>query len=150
MEAVKQKSQTSDMLDKMYKNVKMGSDSIVNLMSKVSDEKLRQEMTNELDRYEKYAKDIENIIYDNGGKPKEENPMTKFSAKMGMAMNTMIDSTPSHIAEMMIEGYAMGISDMTKLIREYENTSVPEKLLSLARGIVSFEENSFEKMKSFL
>ena len=39
------KNSTADLLDRMYKNVKMGSDSIINLMPKVRDEALRTEMT---------------------------------------------------------------------------------------------------------
>ena len=69
---------------------------------------------------------------------------------MGINMNTMMDSTSSHIAEMMMEGYTMGITDMTKDIREYENTKASESSLKLARDIVSYHEECFKKMKSFL
>lgn len=144
------KSANAELLDKMYKNVKMGSDSMINVMSRVGDEGLRRELTSQLAKYEDYSKLVSQMIYDRGGKPKEENIVTKLSAKMGMAMNTMTDSTTSHIAQMVIEGATMGMTDMTTTLREYENTNCSEDALRLARDIATFEDNSIEKLKKFL
>lgn len=146
----KQMTSTAALLDRMYKNVKMGADSIINLMPKVNDGALREEMTAELSRLEDFAKQITDMSIAQGEKPREENIVTRLSAKMGMSMNTMIDSTSSHIAQMMMEGYTMGITDMTKDIRNYENTNASEASLKLARDIVKFHEDCFERMKSYL
>ena len=144
------KNETAEFLDRMYKNVKMGSDSIVNLMPKVKDEALRTEMTRELSRLEGFSSEIGKMLRAEGKKPKEEGMVSRLSSKMGMSMNTMIDSSSSHIAEMMMEGYTMGITDMTKDLRERENTKTSEASLRLAREIVKFHEDSFSKMKKFL
>ena len=144
------KKADAELLDKMYKNVKMGSDSMINVMNKVSDDGLRRELTAELDEYEKYANRISGMIIENGGKPKEENIMTKLGAKMGMAMNTMTDTTTSHIAQMVIEGATMGMTDMTTAVREYENTNCSEQTLKLAREIAEFEDKTIDKLKKFL
>ena len=76
--------------------------------------------------------------------------LAKIGTKMSVAMNTMIDSTTSHIAEMMIQGGTMGITDATKLLREYENTSCSEEALELARRIIQYEEETVERLKEFL
>ena len=146
----KTKSVTAALLDRMYKNVKMGADSIINIMPKVESEELRTELTSELNTLEGYADRIKKMLSDEGAEAKEEGIVSRLSAKMGMAMNTMMDSTTSHIAEMMMEGYTMGITDMTKDIREYENTKASEASLSLAREIVAYHESAFSKMKEFL
>ncbi len=145
-----QKAVNLQMLDRMYKNVKMGSDSMVNIMSKVKDDGLRQELTSQLDKYEEYAKQVGNMIYSAGSTPKEQGVMTKMSAKMGMAMNTMTDSTSSHLAQMIIEGATMGMTDMTKIVREYENRGCSEASLKLARDIAGFEDKSIDALKKFL
>ena len=144
------KNHSTEMLDRMYKNVKMGSDSMINIMSRVKDSGLREELTSQLDRYEKYGKQVGKMICDEGGKPKEEGLMTKMSAKLGMAMNTMTDSTTSHLAQMVIEGATMGMTDMTKIVREFENRPCSEASLKLAREIATFEENSIKDLKKFL
>ena len=145
-----QKATEQELLDKMYKNVTMGSESIVNIMPKVGNEKLRGELCSQLDRYEDFSKQISVAIEQVGGTPKPENMVSRVSAKMGVAMNTMMDSSTSHIAEMIIKGATMGITDMTRTLREYENSSCSENSLKLARQITAFEEDTVERMKQYL
>lgn len=141
---------TREFLDQLYKNVKMGAESIIDLMPKVGDDRMREEMTAELERYEKFSKDIGELLYEQGVKPQEESFMTKAMTKMGIAINTMMDTSTSHIAEMMIKGATMGVTDTTKLIREYENTPCSEDSLALARQTIRYEEESIERLKKFL
>ena len=141
---------TFSLLEAMYKNVRMGADSILDIMPKVANEKLRAELTSELERYGEFSKEIENAFLDAGEKVKDEGMLAKIGTKMSVAMNTMIDSTTSHIAEMMIQGGTMGITDATKLLREYENTSCSEEALDLARRIIQYEEETVERLKEFL
>ena len=148
-EAVKTK-QTAHLLQAIYKNVKMASDAILNLMPKVQDERLKSDMTVQLSAYEAFASRAAKLLGDEGVKPEDESFLTKMGAKMGCMMNTMRDSTTSHLAEMIIEGATMGMNDMYKQIREAENTDASEKALRLAREVCAYEERTIEEMKSFL
>lgn len=141
---------TKKLLDALYKNVKMGADSIIDLLPKVSDQNMRDELTRELDQYSGFADEIKNMLYSIDEEAKDESIFAKLGTKMSVAMNTMVDSTSSHIAEMMIQGGTMGITDATKTLREYENTSCSEDALDLAKRIIKFEEDSIEKLKEFL
>lgn len=144
------KNETAELLDRMYKNVKMGAESIVTLMPRVTDEAMRAEMTKELSRLEGFSSEIDRMLGEVGVKPQEEGIVSRLGLKMGINMSTMMDSSRSHIAEMMMEGYTVGIGEITKDIRESENTAVSEASLKLARDIVEFEEKSFSEMKRFL
>ena len=144
------KTCTEQFLSELYKNMKMGSDSIINVMPKVSGGDLRQEMTAQLNRYEELAKKIGNLLYEEGVTPEEDGFFAKMMSKMGMTMNTLMDSTDSHIAQMMIEGATMGITENTKLLREYENKSCSEKSLSLAKETIHFMEDTVERLKQYL
>ena len=128
----------------------MGSDSLINIMNRVNDESLKKELTAELTKYEDYAKQVSKKIYDCGGTPKEENMVAKMSAKMGMAMNTMTDSTTPHLAEMVIQGATMGMTDMKKSISEFSDSDVSQETMTLAKDIAAFEDNSVNKLKKFL
>ena len=145
-----QSKATAELLSGLYKNMKMGADSIVNISSKVQEGALRDELTKELDTYESYAKKIGKLIYSAGDTPKEENIMAKMASKMGMAMNTLTDSTESHIAQMMIEGATMGITENTKLINQYEKQGADSEALKIGRDTVKFIEESVEALKKFL
>lgn len=144
------KTKNCEMIEQLYKNVKMGSDSIIKLMPKVSDGNFKTELTNQLNGYEKFAVRAKDMLHLEGIEAKEENVMTKMWASIGMTMNTLTDSSDSHIAQMVVEGSTMGVTDTIKLLREYENTDVSEDTLSLAREIIKFEEENIEKMKSHI
>ena len=142
-----------EMADKLYKNLKMGTDSIVSLMPKVEgkSEGIKSDMTVQLDGYEKLAGKARKILLDNGKKPTEENMMTKMGAKMGIMMNTAVDASPSHIAQMMIEGSTMAITDTLKLKHEYERSqNPPSTCMSIADELITFEQGNIEKMKRYL
>ena len=139
--------QTATLLQAIYKNVKMAGDSILTLMPKVKDSKLKNDLTVQLSVYEAYASRAAKLLAEEGAKPEEEGTVTKLSAKMSAMMNTMIDSTSSHLAEMLVEGGTMGVNDMLKQIREAENTTASESALRLARDVCRFEEKTVDEIR---
>jgi len=145
--AQKEKISTQELYQEIYRGCKMGGESIVNLLPKVNDEGLRSELTAQLERYEEFASKAREQLFDMDKTPKEENILTKLSSKMGVMMNTMIDATSSHIAQMIIEGCSMGITELIKAIHAHDEKDDAEKL---AREVVSFEESCTENMKKYL
>jgi hypothetical protein len=143
----KEKITTVELYQEVYKGCKMGADSLVNLLPKVNDESLRNEITAQLDRYEDYASQAREKLFDLDKTPKEENPISKISAKMGVMMNTMLDATSSHIAQMIIEGCSMGITELLKAVHAYGEKDEAEQL---TRDVISFEESCSENMKKYL
>ena len=51
-----QNTATNNLLSELYKNMKMGADSIVNISSKVGEGELRDELARQLDTYESFSK----------------------------------------------------------------------------------------------
>ena len=141
---------TETLLGELYKEMKMGSESLTDILGKITDGDLRQEVTRQIEEYEKFAKTAGDRLWDLGQKPKEEGIVAKMSAKIGMAMSTMTDSTKSHLAQMIIEGDTMGITELTRLVREHENTSCSESTLMLTRDAIRFLEDSVERTKEYL
>ena len=82
---------TADLLREVYRNVKMAGDSLINLMPKVKDDKLKSDMTVQLSVYEAFASRATKLLAEEGVKPEDEGLMTKMSAKWGIMMNTMKD-----------------------------------------------------------
>ena len=60
----------------------------------------------------------------------------------------MMDASTGHIAEMMIDGSNMGITDTTKLLNNYDTRD--SDAVRLARDVVRFEEHNLETMKRYL
>ncbi len=150
MTSQNQTSQENKLLEETYKNVKMGADAIITLLPRVNDGDFKTELSSQLCRYEDYAKQSADLMQKSGIRPKEENPVSRISAKMGIAMNAMMDGTTSHHAQMMIEGATMGITDMTRILHESEEKGVSGEALRLAKDVTAYEEDTVERMKNYL
>ena len=131
-----------ELLNEVYKNTKMGGDSIIDLLDKVTDNGLRAEMTDELSVYRRYAKEASEKLGERGLKPKELPMTAKMGAKMGMVMNTMLDTTTSHLAEMMINGATMGIIDLEKKLNDGGG--------GVARDVLRYEKETVERLGQYL
>ena len=140
----------AEMLEQLYKNVKMGSDSIVKLLGKVSDGQFKTDLTDQLNGYESFAAKAKSRLKEMGYAAKEENAMVKLWSSIGMTVSTFTDSTDSHIAQMVAEGSTMGVTDGIKLLRDYENSCVSEGALKLVRDVIEFEEKNLERAKSYI
>ena len=140
----------AEMLEQLYKNVKMGSDSIVKLLGKVSDGQFKTDLTDQLNGYESFAAKAKKRLKEMGAEAKEENPVVKLWSSIGMTVSTLTDSTDSHIAQMVAEGSTMGVTDGIKLLRDYENSCVSESALKLVRDVIEFEERNLERAKSYI
>ena len=143
---VERKAEASLCCD-IYRNVKMGAEAILNLLPTVEDEKLESELSIQLSRYEEFAAETKERLEAMGEKPLEEGTFSRFMSKMGIKMNTMIDKTSSHIAQMIIEGAVMGITDLQKRLNEADDYGKAEPV---AKRLIAFEEDTVERMKEYL
>ena len=152
MATSKLKSATVELLDLLYQNVSMGSDSIMALLPKIDNEqsKFKSDLTLTLNGYESFCSRINVQRHEADEESLEDTLMNKMSAKVKSSMGTLMDSSVSHIADIVIEGSTMGMNECIKLIREFENTTASEGSLALARDIVKFEEENIERMKAYL
>jgi len=145
------KTKTSaDILLAVYKNVKMAGESIINVMPKVKDEKLKSDMTVQLSTFEAFASRAAKLLGKEGAVPEEENWLARMGAKWGAMMNTMMDSTSTHIAEMMIEGATMGVNDMLEQMRACKAGNVSDEAMRLVRDVHDYEERVIREMKRYL
>ncbi len=135
------------LLEEVYRNVKMGGDSIVNLIDKVESHGLRGEMTVELDRYRAFENRASELLAERGLKPKELSTAAKMGAKAGMLMNTMLDTSTSHLAELMINGSTMGIIELEKARNTGTHT---DSARALAEDVLKFERESTVRLGKFL
>ena len=83
----------SALLSEVYRNVRMAEDSIINLMPKVTEERLKNELTVQISVYSAFSSRAAKQLAQAGVKPEEENMMAKMGAKWGILMNTPRRST---------------------------------------------------------
>lgn len=140
----------SALLSEVYRNVRMAEEAIINLMPKVTEEKLKNMLTVQISVYSAFSSRAAKQLAEAGVKPEEENMMTKMGAKMGIVMNTLKDSTQEHLAQMLIEGTTMGVGELLRVIRDAQNNGIAGDALTLASDVLAYEEQVVEEMKAYL
>ena len=135
------------LIQEVYKNTKMGGDSIIDLIDRANDPKFRSEMTSELESYRHYSEEASRRLQERGLKPTELTATAKMGAKLGMAFNTLLDTTTSHLAELMINGATMGIIDLEKRLNSGTYSSDAKHL---AEDVLKFEKSTVARLGEFL
>ena len=137
------------MLQEMYKSVKMGCENIAGVIPKVEDKFMLGVLTDRLEEFGDYASRVSDMLHERGYSPKEPSMGAKMGAKMGIAANTLIDSTSSHIAEMFIKGSEMGIQKLERTRGELAG-QCESSVVSLCNEIIASERRDNKKMEGFL
>lgn len=107
-------NETIQLLKDVAKNARSGEEAVSELMEKVESAEMRGELDRELKQYRDTAYRAESALAAAGGEPEPINPMQRAGMWMGTQLNTLVDRTNAHIAEMVIQGATMGIIEMTK------------------------------------
>ena len=147
-ETIKKTSET--LLQEVFRNVRMASDSLLNILPKVHDDAFRSELTVQISAYEAFASRTVKLMEQEGVKPTDENTIAKLSAKMGIFWNTVKDPSLPHLAQMILEGTTMGIGETLRAIHNAETDGASEDVLRLARDVNSYQEKIAEDMKKYL
>ncbi|MGL5694089.1 MAG: hypothetical protein ACRCXA_08430 [Peptostreptococcaceae bacterium] len=88
------------------------------------------------------------ILNENGYDEKGIGTFTKIQTYVMINVQTMMNKTSSHLAEMLITGSNMGVIDAIKNIRKYSGAE--SSILKLMNELKKFEENNIQVLKEFL
>ena len=135
-------------LNEINKGIKMGMDSISNVAEKVQDDNFKKDLKFQYDKYNNILNKVNNELTKYDDFPKELNPMQKAMGWMSVEFNTMDDKSTSKIAEMMWQGTNMGIIEGRRILNAHDDLDTDVK--NLINDFVSFQEESVEKLKTFL
>ncbi len=133
-------------LSDLYRGAKMGVQTIESVIEKVDNRKMRKELMREQQDYKKFELKAMEEMTKIGAVPHDIPLGQKIGGKMGILFNTAIDNTPSHIADLMIQGNNMGVIGVTRLKHSAPNNGYS----ALADEFVQLSERNIEKLKSFL
>ena len=140
--------QGNALLKYVHKNAEMGKGTIPQVLEVVEDEKLRQALASQLGEYEAIARRSEKLLEQRGVDLNEAGELRDFMSGVMIRAKTLTDRSPSHIAEMMIQGSTMGTIQMTRRLHNCE--AADGEALLLAHKLLRTEENNIEQMKNFL
>lgn len=135
-------------LDEIHKGACMGMDAISFVLDKVEDDYLKKVLKKEYDEYQKIAGEIEKIYPNyNDGNPHETSKITKAMTWYGIEMKTLTDKSNSKIAELLLQGFNMGIIEGKRILNQ---KNINKEVADIVEKYVEMQEKDVETLKSFL
>ena len=135
-------------LTDIYKTCKMGLESIAKLMPETQNQQMRCTMGEHLKEYQTFAARAAQCLAQSGKAPEDAGFWEKIPAEVGMAVSRMMDSSDSKTAQMMINGYVMGVTELKKQQSEVQGLSEP--VVTLVSDMLSFQLQAINDMKQYL
>ena len=135
---------TEEALAEIYRNAQLALQSISDILPAFEDERIKEELSRQHEAYEHFSAQASILARDNGIELKDPNPMKKMMMWGSIKMSTLTDNSPSHIAEMMVQGTVMGITALKCTLGDVP-VEGNEKVIALLEEMLKAEEE-FEKI----
>lgn len=139
---------TTQLLDSAYKNVRMASFAIDCIIEKIENKKLEELLRKQNDFYLDTTEILEKISTDLKHKPVDINIFLKGTSFTSIKMKAMMNPSAQHLAEMLVQGTTMGITDMMKSKSDFETNNT--ELKQTVDKIIENEEAFVDSLKTFL
>ena len=136
-----------ELLKEIYQNAEMSKDIMGRMIKICDDSNFRAELAEEFAEYHEVMCQAKAII-DEKGYPIRTNKAGKAAAMGGIKLNTFIDKTSTHLAEMMVQGSTMGVIDMKRARKMY--TGAEDAIRKLANKLCETEQNNVRRMLEFV
>ena len=139
---------TKELLDKSYENVRMASFAIDCIIEKIKNEELAELLRKQNKFYLDTVTKIESLSKELNHNLKDINPMLKGMSFVSIKTKTLMNNDSPKLAEMLIQGTTMGITDTLKAKNEYPSEN--EDLNIIVERIINHEEEFVDSLKTFL
>ncbi len=138
----------AELLNFIYQNSQMGIDTIGQLIDITEEQEFREFLKKQKADYEEFHEKARNMLNENGFDEKGISLFEKIKAYLMINFQTLTDKSTGHIAEMLIIGSNMGVTDAIKNINKYKEAE--KDIVKLMEKLKVHEEKSIENLKKFL
>ena len=128
--------------------IKMGVKSIDDVVEYVADSHFRDLLSGSKDQHIKLQDEIGELLdhyHDDG---KEPNPIAKSMSYMKTNVKLALNESDATIADLMTEGYNMGIKSLSKYLNEYK--AADEKSKDITKRLINIEERLVKDIREYL
>ena len=137
-----------ELANKVYENVRMASYAIDCIIEKIENKKFAQLLRQQNRFYLDTVVEIEHFAKKFKFELKDVSPIAKGMSFLSIKTKTIMNNDSPKLAEMLVQGTTMGLTDTIKAMKEFKSKN--EELVSIAKNIVSHEEEFVESLKTFL
>ena len=138
---------SQNLLIATYQNTSTAIQSIENCIDDIGKEEFVNELKEEIEGYKKINDECEKLAKDHGVDLKDNNIFEKIRLWSSIKINTIIDKSPRHYAEIFFIGSNMGVFNMICAI--CDNKQADKNTVDLAQKLLQLEENYVMEIKKY-
>lgn len=131
-----------------YKNAHIALQSLKDLIPSVKNTELKKELNEQYQGYKSVINQIDAYMKENGIMPKDINWFKKMMMNVSIKMKLFFNNSKNKVADMMIQGTTMGITELTAMKNEGKNLN--ENVKDLIITLLTLEEEYLVRLKKFL
>ncbi len=140
---------TQALLEFVYKNAEMGRKTLSPISSMNSNDEFEKVVDRLIGQYAEICSEADRQLTSLGwDKASGLNGMEKFMTEATLRMSTMKDKTAPHLADMILKGASMGVTDISKKLKEH--LIADEDAKKLANKLLKLNSDVIDDMKKFL
>ncbi len=128
--------------------VKMGVDSIKQVLPYVRSRSLKKSLSDCRNEHEKLEKELQGLLQRFGDEGKKPNAMAKTMSHMKTNMKLGLHHADSTIAELMTDGCNMGVKSLNRYLNQYKAADEVSK--DITKRLINQEEQLAIEIRGFL
>lgn len=128
--------------------IKMGIESINEVLEYVQHEELRQCLSDCKNKHSKLEDEIQILLNKYHDEGKEPSPMVKGMSWMKTNVKLVMNESDETIADLMTDGCNMGVKSLSKYLNQYK--AADEKSKDITKRLIKLEEKLTEEMRAYL
>jgi len=141
---------TKELLAEIYRNVTMGSENLSTVVPMIKDGALLSNVTAQIEKYAEFTNRTGEQLKKHSEKPKEPTIMKKAMSRGGIAINTIFDSSDSHIAEMIERGTRTGVDQLERTMTDLRRRGCDDASIGLCSEVITFERREADRIKDYM
>ena len=142
------KNPNASALNMIYQNAKTAIDSIDCVLPKVKNINLKRDLASQMLGYHSLVKSSSAQLHAINQYPQDVNIFTKLPSTASMYIKSAVDSSESHIAEMMIENATSGLISLQRNFNQNPNLS--GDVCEIGNEAICFEQDNIDRLRNYL
>ncbi len=128
--------------------VKMGVDSINDVLEYVSHQELKKELNDCKVEHEKLSREIQELLDKYNDDGKEPNPMAKGMSWIKTNVKLAVNESDKTIADLITDGCNMGVKSLNRYLNQYEAADEVSK--DICKRLIKLEDKLSIQLREYL
>ena len=139
---------TVKLLKECDAGIKMGLDSINEMMDYVSDHRLKDSLNESKERHEKLQSELHQLLKNRGDVGKDPSMMAKSMSHLKTNVKLVLNESDHTIADLITDGCNMGVKSLHRYMNQYKNADTTAR--DIAEKLSGVEEDLAYNVRPFL